>query len=242
MANATPIIDAHTVFGFWPSRKADLRPETLVSLMKKHGIARSLVVSTTGILYDFARGNDEALAFKKQAEEVFPVATVNPKRYTGCAEEIEKRAEQGLRLFAFYPDYQGWPLDFLPFQQLLKKLADKGLAAMVHCSALGEATQLARFCTGDAPVLLSGVSHVNLGECLAVMKEHSQFLVESHALNSADGLEVLCGEVGADRVVFGSLSPLKYVNSALMPIQAAALSEEDKGKILSGNIRRLLTG
>jgi predicted TIM-barrel fold metal-dependent hydrolase len=242
MANGTPIIDAHTLFGFWPSRKADLRPETLVSLMKKNGIAKSLVVSATGILYDFVRGNDEALAFGRQSTDVFPLGTLDPKRHVGCAEEIDKRAEQGFKLFSFYPQHQGWPLDFLPFQQILDKLAEKKLAAMVYCGGLGAATQLTRMCKGGAPVILSGVSYGNLGEVLAVMKDHSQFMVESHMLNTPDGFEVLCGEVGADRVVFGSLSPLKYLNSALMPLKAATLTDEERAKILSGNIRRILSG
>lgn len=243
MANGIPIVDAHTLFGFWPSRKADLRPETLVALMKKNGVARSLVVSTTGILYDFGRGNEEALAFRRQTEDVFPVATVNPARYVGGVEEVDKRAEQGFKLFSFYPQYQGWPLDFLPFRQLLERLSEKKLAAMVYCGGLGAATLLQRlYGELQCPLILSGVTYSNLGEVVAVLKHQPNFMVESHLLNSPDGFEVLCGEVGADRVVFGSLSPLKYLNSALMPLKAALLSDEDRARILSLNIRRLLSG
>jgi predicted TIM-barrel fold metal-dependent hydrolase len=80
-----------------------------------------------------------------------------------------------------------------------------------------------------------------LGEVLSVMKSDAKIYLETHMLNSPDVIELAVNEVGVERLVFGSSAPLKYFSSALMPILGSGLSDEQKGAILGGNIRRLIT-
>ena len=241
MANGIPIIDANCVFGFWPHRKADVAISALIQTAQSHGIARSIALSTTGIFHDFRIGNDETLAaVQANPQALFPVATIDPRQHLDCAAEIELRAGQGFRLVRFFPEYQGWPLVFAPFREVLSKLEEKKINSMVSVSGLGQATQLSDMVAlNQTPLILSGVTYSNLGEVIAIMKSDPKIHLETHRLNSPDAFEVLAAEVGCDRLVFGSYSPLKYVSSALQPVLMASLTDEQKAAILSGNIRRL---
>lgn len=244
MANGIPILDANCIFGFWPLRKADLSLPTLIQIAHASGIARSLALSTTGLFYDAHAGNDETLAAAQaNPQALFPVATLDPRQPLNAATEIEQRMGQGIKLFRFFPDLQDWPLTFAPFRQALAQLEEKRLPSMINVTACGQATQLSDMVgLYQTPMIMAGVNRANLGEALAVMKSDPKLHLETHALDTPDALELLAAEVGCERLVFGSGSPLHHLSSALLPVLHAALTDEQRTAILSGNLRRLLTG
>lgn len=244
MANASsiPIVDCNTVVGFFPRRHVDTTPQALLSIMDKYGVVRALCISTTGIFYDYRRGNEETLAIARNSNNrLLPVATVDPRQYLNCAEEIERRARQGWRLFRFFPDYQGWPLNFAPFREIVHQLNELQLAWMIPVQSLGAATQIADMVADlQTPVIFTRVSYSNLGEVLCVMKGMPHIYVETHLLNSPDAFEVVAATVGVERLIFGSFAPLHYFASAYMPLQYSSLSDDDKRKVLVENIRVVL--
>jgi len=242
MSDSTPIIDANTLFGAWPFRTVDISPQRLVDILRRNGVSKALTVSSTGILYDYRRGNDETLRVAQKASQFFvPAATLDPREYLHCAAEIDQRVEQGFRIFVFYPRYQQWPLDFAPFRDILAKLKELQKPVMVQVDRPGDLTRLADLTSDFAsPVIASGVSHTTLGEAVAVLSSNPFHLVETHHLNSPDGVEVLADAVGASRLLFGSHAPLRYQSSALMTVRASALSESDRAAVLGGNLIDLL--
>jgi predicted TIM-barrel fold metal-dependent hydrolase len=90
-------------------------------------------------------------------------------------------------------------------------------------------------------LLLAAVPAAGLGELLVVLEEHPNVYVETRLLNSPQAIELLVGQFGAERLVFGSGTPLYYFSSALMPLQAANLTDAQKAQILGDNLRRLLS-
>src|SRR5438105_4603955 len=104
MPNNLPIFDAWTLFGPGRQHPADLALETLLQVMQQNGIVRSLVTATTGIFDDYKRGNAETLeAARQYPQQLFPVATLDPRAYPECLHEAEARAAEGFRLFRFFP-------------------------------------------------------------------------------------------------------------------------------------------
>ncbi|MBI3920513.1 MAG: amidohydrolase family protein [Armatimonadetes bacterium] len=242
MSSQRPIIDANTICGFWARRQTDISPDTLARLMQQAGVARYLTVSTTAIFYDFRAGNDETLALGQKHPGLVPVATVDPRQYIDCLAEVEKRAQQGFLLFRLFPELQGYPLDFAPLHDILAKLNELNRPVMITTAKLGDATQLAdMIALHQTPVIMTDVNYLNLGEAICVMKAHTHLYLETHLLNSPDAIEVLTSEVGADRLIFGSYSPLRYFSSSYLSVSAATITEEQKTQVLVGNIRNLLS-
>lgn len=240
-----PILDACTLFGTWPQHSADLSVESLLATMAHNGVVRSFATSTSGIFYDYRQGNIETLAAaRKYPQQLFPIATLDPRAYPEAIGEAEARAAEGFRLFRFFPERQGWPLRYAPFRELLQKCDSLKVTVAVTTSRHGEITELAdAVAFTQAPLLLAGVTPRNLGEAIAIMKGDSKFYIETTALLAPGALEMVRDSVpnGIERMVFASYSPLRYLSAALHPIVYSSLSDEDKGLILGGNLKRLLT-
>lgn len=243
MANFT-ILDACTFFGPWPQHSADLSVETLLSGMKNNGIVLSLATSTIGIFHDYRHGNLETIAVARQnSKQLFPVATLDPRAFPECLQEAEVRAAEGFRLFRFFPERQGWPLRFVPFQEALNKCDALGVPVAVTTSRAGEMSELASAVKNlKVPVLLAGVNSDLLGEAISVMRGDAKIHIETTGLLAPGALEAVRDHVenGNARLVFASHSPLRYLSAAIGPILASSLSDEDKALVLGGNLKQLL--
>jgi hypothetical protein len=236
------ILDADTFFGAWPIRRADLSLNRLMETLRQHKVRRALTLSTTGIFYDYRRGNEETVAACKQASDLlFPTATLDPRAGVGFEDEIAKRLQQNIRIFRFFPQYQQWPLDFLPFRQILQELAGQKAVVMVATPRLGDISTLLRLVEDEElTLLLTEVSAPQMGELMRAMKAYPNLYVETRLLAEPTLLATLCEQVGPERLVFGSQAPLHYFSSALLPLLSAPLTEEVRQQILGGNLLRLL--
>lgn len=238
------MIDAHTMFGFWPPRRADISPETLVRLVRQHEISAALTLSTTGIFADFVQGNEETVGICKKANKVLlPVGTVDPRRYVGTLEEIDQRVQQGVKFWRLFPEYQDWPLESRPVTSIMRRLADRDCTLMIDASRPGEPSRVAdRTAPTGLTTILLGVTGGQLGELIALLDEAPHIWLETRRLADPQVLRAMGQRFGVERLVFGTASPLQYVSSALLPLQASGLSEDQQKLVLGGNIARRLAG
>lgn len=236
------ILDAHTVFGFWPQRRADLSPETLLRTLEEHGIASALTLSTHGIFADFASGNDETIAICERARKrLTPVGTVDPRRFVGTIEEIRKRREQGVKAWRLFPELQDWSLESRAVEGILKTLKDNGALLLIDASRPGDPTRVAaRTAQFELPTILLGVGGRLMGELLALLGEAKHLVVETRRLADPEIIVALARRFGPDRLVFGSASPLQYFSSARLALENAPLKDAERAQILGGNLQRLL--
>ncbi|MBI2298117.1 MAG: hypothetical protein HYU66_04050 [Armatimonadetes bacterium] len=238
------MIDANTLFGFWPLRRADISPETLVSTLKKHKLKAALTLSTTGIFADFQRGNEETLQVCGQSNGMLlPIGTIDPRRYVGSLEEIDKYLKQGVRVWRLFWEQQGFDLDLHPLTEILKRLAERGATLQVDATRRGDPSRIAvRTKPFGLRTILLGVDGRHVGELVSILGEHEQLLVETRRLADPQVVTALAQRFGATRLVFGTASPLQYVSSAKLPLEAAQLTDEQKALVMGGNVRALLAG
>lgn len=228
MANIQ-IVDSNTMFGVHPAHKLDMSPERLIRDMDRHRIAGSLTLSTIGVFHDHIIGNTATLEAAKANNRLVPLATVNPKTYFG--EDLSSLRPQGFRIVRLFSSE-----DSPAFKAILNQLASSKMPVMLD--QLTHHSSLIR--DYPAPIILCSVTNDTLSEALAVMTELPNIMLETHCLTALGALETVVSRVSADRVVFGSGAPILSVAGALSYILSAELSDEDKQKILGGNIRRIL--
>ncbi len=237
-----PIVDCNTWVGFYPRQAIDLSPQVLLSIMRRYGVARALFVHTTAVFYDPRTGNDLAVQVARESGGLLlPVASLNPMQYRKMAEEIDRRLQQGFRLFRFFPQWQGWQPKVAPFKELVGILTEKNVPFLIDCPQVGWATEIAEL-VQDKQVfaILCNVSEFNFGETLCVTKSISNLYFETSCITQPEGYELVASEVGVDKLVFGSGAPLYYFASALFPLLHSSLSDEDKRKVLVENLRRIV--
>jgi hypothetical protein len=156
---------------------------------------------------------------------------------------IQNLISQGFKLFRFFPGEQGWPLDHAVFADILDQLEPTTAPIMINAENIGDASALARVLGGKKHALiLEGVVFETLSEADSVMKKHDNIYVETHGIIVPSGLKFLVDQIGAERIIFGSDAPRSSLAGALRYLMESGLSDQDREKVLGGNIKRLLGG
>lgn len=235
------IYDANTVFGSSPAKRADWSLPTLLKILQQHRVERALTVSLRGKYYDFVAGNDETLAASRNHPVLLPAATLDPRQYLDCAEEVRRCVDHGFLAFRFFPDSQGWPLEWLPFFGICELIAKHNLPIILPAVPAGTITAAGRHLAPyGMRVLFLGAGYSIMAEVIAAIKQYRQFYFDTHLLDTPGALEVLCREGGADRIVFGSGTPERYFESALNMLNTSDLTPEQRGKLSRDNLREFL--
>jgi predicted TIM-barrel fold metal-dependent hydrolase len=79
-----------------------------------------------------------------------------------------------------------------------------------------------------------------MAEAIAAARAHPALHIEMHRMDTPGGVKILCDEVGADRVLFGSEAPACAIQGPLNMVRQADLPQADQDRILGGNLARLL--
>lgn len=229
------IVDVLTCFGSHPAGGPEHRLADLLEVLHRHGVERALTLSLRAVRYAGPEGNDETLQVCKRHLVLEPVGVIDPRRYFDCFEEIDRRVDQGFRVFRFFPEVQGWSVEGANFLRLCEKLAEVGARAMLPAGAPGQPTRIAQAVSRTKlPTMLIGAGYGVMGEVMAVLEEHRNIYTEAHVMDTPFALETLM-DAGPRQVVFGSNSPELYFESPLLMAQYAEMSTEAKQDYLRNN-------
>ena len=235
------IVDVNTLFGPLPAASNDLTVESLLEMLQQHQIGKACALSTLGMLLDPSVGNTVTRATCQEHETLVPVATFNPTMYFGDAAPLHKAREEGFKLARFFPNAQAWPIDFAPFRALVLALQETALPLMIDVHSSGDITALARIVNDSPiPVILSGVNVNMLAEALAVLRERSNWHLETSRLLAPGAIKAVVDSVGAGRLLFGSSAPSQPVASVMDTLHFAGLDGGALNQVLGGNARTLL--
>jgi hypothetical protein len=235
------IIDINTLFGPMPAGAADLSVDELTGMMGKHGVRSACTLSTIGMLLDHNAGNAATKAACAETTNLVPVATLNPQTFFGTDGPFSRFKADGYKLVRFFPDRQGWDTGYAPMVVLAKRLEVEGLPLMVDVDRPGSATRLAQALVAHpASLILAGVDESMLAEAIALMRAHARIYVEISRLLSVGAIRQVAESVGAERVLYGSGAPLQPMASVLGALRHAALTDEQRARVLGGNAKSLL--
>jgi predicted TIM-barrel fold metal-dependent hydrolase len=239
------IVDSNVLYGFWPRRRLDASLEAVSAAAAAAGITELVLCSIRGVFHDVARANDETVAVCRANHRYAPAAAINPLCWFDSHREIDRMESAGVRVFRFFPEYQGWDYRLRPFTALLRRVREAGGVAITsarlggHLEA-GAVSQLLRALEDSgAACILTGVYYGNLGEVLDAATAYPNLFVETHLLNGPDSLDVVAAEVGAGRLIYGSGAPLHYVASSLLPLRHCALEASAKQDVAWRNLSRV---
>ena len=235
------VIDSNTAFGISPSNGADLSQERLLKELHAHGITAALSFS----MRRWTEGNSESLAVSKANPTILPVATINPKRYLGWREEVNRCLKEEFVCFRFFPSDADPELSFevssAPFQMILDQLAPSKVPIMLSADGQETPTKIAQATVEyRGPVILADIHYMWAAEVMAVMQRYDHIYAETHRLLATPkALEIFVQEVGAERLLFGSGACRHPIQSPLNAILQADVSPEDKRLVLGQNACRL---
>lgn len=256
---SSDLIDANLSLGHWPFRRLPLDDTPLAAKLRRHGVTQAWTASFDALLHkDLAAANarlaDECRRHGKHL--LTPFGSVNPKQ-PDWEEDLRRCHEEhkmpGLRL---HPNYHRYKLDDPLFARLLEQAGQRRMILQIALSMEDERVQHP----------LMPVPHVDASPLAALLKPSSPPVIllnwwrplkaatlkklahtpgvffDISTIELVGSIEVLLKDIPKERLVFGSLSPLFYFDSALLRLKESALPDETLQAIRAGNAQRLMEG
>lgn len=245
------IIDAHAHLG--PTGTFHIpRPDadSMVAMMDRLGIACTMLASHLAVSCDFALGNDlTAEAARAFPERLHGYVVVNA-RYP---EEVEGELRRGhdllgLRGIKLHPAFQSYSVADPGCEPVWRYAEEHAVPVLVHTwdrdpycrpalfAPLAEAHPKVALILGH-----SGGTPAGKREAVAVALGHPNIYLDiCGSTLTSDELEWMTGEVGAERIIFGTDMPWVDPRFQVGRVAYARLSAEEQRLILGENIARLM--
>ncbi len=237
------ILDSFCLFGRWPKEPRDVSLAKLLEVLGELGIDKGVCVSLRGVFVPGEEGNAETLRICRENPRLVPAATINPLAYHSRQNLPAELARQGFRMLRLFPREQGWTVHNVVVERILAECTEANLPVAFPIGKFSDvASAIGWIAPRGCRLILSDVYYIAMTECLEVLQQRGEFLMEAGHTCSPGAIELLCRQIGAARLVLGTNQPLEVGRGAIEEIRYADISEQDKAAILGGNLAALLGG
>ncbi len=251
--------DVNVNLGRWPRRRLPCdAPERLMDKLRSRGVVQAWAGSLEGLFHkDLTAANDRLAEVCRRygKGQLLPFGSLNP-RLPGWEKDLHRIAGihrfRGIRL---HPNYHGYRLDDPLLARILELAAKRKL--IVQLALVMEDERMMHPLLRVEPVdpaplaaLVQGIPELRIvlinalrtlrGKALRSLLSLGNVWVEISMLEGAGGLARLLEQVPADRILFGSHSPLFYFEAAELKLQESPLTPEERRAICRGNAERIL--
>lgn len=245
------IIDCHAVLGtgeVWtdPMRPAEYKAEELLERAQAAGVDRICVVPARNRSGWWYPQNNPVVArlCRKYPNKLIAFAAHNPARESGRLREVVTREvhEMGVR---------GLKTDGHPNREILD-VAEELRLPVIYYPDTGRRSNLVLMYDMMAttyPRVNFIIPHLGSYrsepwtphiEAINLMKGHPNIHAEVSGIGSQKYLELAAQQLPAEKILFGSLAPELDPRVAIHSIRLLKVGEQEKAKMLGGNIARLL--
>lgn len=210
-------------------------PADLHARLTEAGIAGGAVASLRALVFNAESGNDEARGAAADHGWI-PVCAVDLRDPLGAEREIERAAARGIRFVRMAAGRQGISASAPRLRLIARRAVALGMTLLVEGSTVDTGSALMGL---GASVVFLDQHFYDLGEFIMVAREEAAFHSSTRLLGSPDAWELLVGEVGAERLVFGSRPGWFEEQSVLHRLSSARLTGIERDLVTAGNLRRL---
>ncbi len=228
--------DIDVTFGPWPRRTAGTDLGSVLRLLGDERITQAAVCSTSAVRHDARRGNDETIAACAGRTDVVAAGVVDLRDTLRATDELDRLAGAGIRLLRLFPAEQDAP----PESPGLRHVVEAAAGRFVIATTGDVRTMWRAFADCGACVVFLDTHFYHLADFLLLARRHDGFHTSTRLLNSPDAYEQVSGEVGVERLLFGSGTPRFEPAVPALRLAASPLHQHDKQRIAGGNLRALL--
>lgn len=221
--------------------------EELERKMKHYGIGKALVYHSMAKEYSPSVGNRLLLEEIKNHPALSPVWVVmhhHTQEFLKPDELIRAMTEYGIKAVRMFPGQyeQNFSIAKWNCDELFTILQEYHIPVMIGLDSIE---------WNDLYNLLSNYPKLNLiiieadyridRNLYSMLKKFDNLHIEIMGYKVHSGIEEICKNFGANRLIFGSGMPV-FSGSAVCMVNYARISEEEKRLISSGNLEKLLGG
>lgn len=239
-------VDGAVYFGPQAATGQDASAAAIAALLNRHAVRRAVLISLVGLDYEAGEGNARTLATCRESGGRFlPLPVVHPLDPHLITSRLGAELRRtGFAAAGFFPARQKWPVEAWPFARLAEGISEAGLTVFVTVGGLGEPSQVCRVLTRvEGPVAIRSeapAGYALTAEYLALGRDFPNLHFDVGNLVGSGALDVLAGELGADRLWWGSGAPFNYLGAPLALVKSAGLTEDERAWIAGRTILKLL--
>jgi hypothetical protein len=246
MIDGSKVIDFHGHVGRMDRYGMKDDPALMLHAMDKAGIDRACLFH----IYhpDGTTSNDLTARFvARHPDRFIGFAYVSPLVPENILPELTRAIDElGFAAIKLYSPYTPWQYNEPPWDPIYEFSDERGLAIICHTGpdAFPEhfSEVAPRFPRANFVIGHSGNTPVYRAQAIAAAQANPNVYLETCSTYRTPGvIEQLVDEAGAERVLFGSDSPLMDPRPQLGKIITADIPNEVKRKILGENARHLLS-
>jgi predicted TIM-barrel fold metal-dependent hydrolase len=249
MTRPVEVVDFHTHAGSPGRTQVCGTPEAMVLNMDLSDIGRACVNCIW--FGDARRGNDLMHRFVAEyPDRIIPVAFVTPHYPEESISELERCfGTLGMKYLKIYPDFFFKPQDDEAYFPIYEWVNERGLPVMSHATYPFDSPEvsiperyeaLSKRFSNIKWVIAHAAGSTNPGACEAARSLPAVYLETCDSGTPHGAIEYSVKHAGADRVLFGTDSPIMDGRHHIAKVVTADISEEDKIKILGLNAIELL--
>ncbi len=251
------LFDAHSYIGRWRNYQAGYfhSKADLLAEMDHLGIAEALVLDTLSRELDPRAGNPRVVSQCQDEPRLHPAWSLAPPvpSLPYPLDELPSRmAEAGVRAVWMFPGHLTFSLEDWSLRPVLEVLEAERVPLFVDPSSsmvvgerdLTDWNALVRICRDHPglPVIATKARmYWKTRQSLTVLEDARHLHIELSRFWLFGGIELVCREFGADRLVFGTRLPVRDAAATVAQLQYADISEDDRHAIAGGNLQRLLS-
>jgi len=249
MSSGSVVIDAHCHLGYMGAfGMRDISFEETLDAAGEAGIDKLCVCAVDSLFFDMESGNESVYRIvKKYPTRVIGFASM-PSPHFGrkglehLQRAVEVHGVKGIGELETDPSYQ---IDIPQWIAVLEKAAELKVPLLVHAppgpcvraaKRVPEATiLLAHIGTGNGLTVTEWIDSIEM-----VKKQPNIYIETSTSITSYGQIEMAVRELGPERVVFGSDSPMLDPAVQMAKITGGDIPAEAQAKILGQNMARIL--
>lgn len=253
------ITDTNVHLGRWPFRSSPWNTTAdIVTKLKSVQVTQAWAGSCEALFDKDLAGVNERLAKECQqfgAGILLPFGSVNPK-FPDWRDDITRCVEtHGMRGVRLYPGYHGYKLDEPVLADLLVHAATSGLFIQIVMQMEDVRTQhplmqVAPVDITPLPGLIAKCPEIKVQilnstavipeQILVPLARSNRVFFDFAMIEGVGGVGRFAEKTGPGAMLFGSHFPLFYLESAILKVREAGLTEADTTAIQYGNATRLL--
>lgn len=239
------IIDAHVHIGRSEAFRMDADASTLLKIADEAGIDKMFCTHCTALFYNMTEGNDLlGKAMRQHPDRLMGYISIpTPRTGVAARDEIRRCVDRygmrGLKLYSWEEaslvEEWTWPV--------LELAGELNLVVLAHISP-AECDKLAERAPGTY-ILMAHMgghpyAHGDWHKAIAVAKRRPNVLLDTATSQIDNGMiETAVAECGAERVIFGTDTPLLDTWCQKAKVEGARIGAKERDLILGGNIARL---
>ncbi len=245
------IIDCNAFTGNWPFGELPFTlPVELADAASAAGISRSLISPLEAMFHHTPHSvNMNMLERTRDFHTLSPVPVINPEM-ADYADNIKQYLEEySIIAVRIAPEYQSLKADSPAIREFLELLQEIGLPLIIQIRMEDTRCQHPAFLVPDCPlepwmkllaafpgipVLFAGIKMNELAANREAFTSNN-FFTDTSWFDGVNCIEQAINAIGNTKVIFGSNAPLFYMQSNILKLERADISEPDAAAIASGN-------